>query len=193
MSKKIKINITLPESTEDITLDMYLKLEEIFKREDINDYDKENRAIKAVTGMRYDFIDRMKQTDREEILSIIQKALSTEGAKFTDRFEIDGIKFGFIPNLDKMLSKEWFDLKNYEKDTSKPERLMAIFFRPIVKDMGKLGYIIEEYKGTEKYHELMKRSPISAYKGAMVFFWNLANELQTCTLQYLANQELAKE
>ena len=44
---------------------MYLKLEEIFKREDINDYDK-NRAIKAVTGMRYDFIDRMKQTDREK-------------------------------------------------------------------------------------------------------------------------------
>ena len=66
MSKKIKINITLPESTEDITLDMYLKLEDIFKREDINDYDKENRAIKAVTGMRYDLIDRMKQKDREE-------------------------------------------------------------------------------------------------------------------------------
>lgn len=193
MKQKLNVKITLPESTDDITLEMYLKLESIFNREDLSEYEIENRAIKAVTGMRYNLIEKIKQSDREEILAIIQKALSTEDAEFKDRFELDGITFGFIPNFDKIASKEWFDLKNYESKPDKAHRLMSILFRPIVKDMGRLGYLIEEYNGTEKYGDIMKRSPISAYKGAMVFFWSLANELQTHTLLLTASQELAKE
>jgi len=193
MKEKLNIQITMPETTDDITLEMYLKLEAIFKRTDLGEYEIENRAIKAVTGMRYNLIEKIKISDREEILNLIQKALSTEGAEFKDRFDINGITFGFIPNLEKMVSKEWFDLKDYESKPDKANRLMAILFRPIVKDMGKMGYLIEEYKGTSKYGDLMKKTPISAYKGAMVFFWNLAKELETHTLLHIAKQELAKE
>lgn len=193
MKQTIKLKVKLPESQEDISLDMYLKLDKLFKREDLDEYSIENRAIKIVTGLKYNHIEMMKQKDRVQILSIIQKALKTEESEFNPKFELNGITFGFIPNLDKIQAKEFFDIKKYESKPEQANRLMSVLYRPIVKDMGKLGYIIEEYKGTSKYSELMKQSPISAYKSAMVFFWTLANDLQVSTLQYIAERELARE
>ena len=70
---------------------------------------------------------------------------------------------------------------------------MAVLYRPIKQKIND-KYLIEEYKGTYSYAEKMKHMPMHIVLGAIVFFYNLTNELLTCTLNYLETQlEMGKE
>jgi hypothetical protein len=132
--------------------------------------------------------------DFASLLSDIDKALEQD-CKFKNRFFIDDIEFGFIPNLQKITSGEFFDLQAYSKEVDEGKgipietlnSLMAILFRPVKKKDKLDNYAIKNYKGTERYGELMKRTPMNIVKGALVFFWSLSRELQKditrCTLE----------
>jgi hypothetical protein len=60
---------------------------------------------------------------------------------------------------------------------------MAILFRPI-RNKAHGRYEIESYKGTAEYAERMKSMPLNIANGALVFFLNLASELEDYTLRY---------
>jgi hypothetical protein len=55
---------------------------------------------------------------------------------------------------------------------------MAILFRPIKNEDSLKNYVIENYAGTTEYAEIMKGTPINIVNGALLFFCNLAKELQ---------------
>ena len=145
----------------------------------------------------------MNDNDYKDILLQIEKALESE-VGFKNKFTLDGIEFGFIPNFDKMTAGENGDLKEYLKDFDPSlfsedkeslsdimkqirmsaelyenmHRAMAILFRPIAgKDMFG-NYMIENYNGTEATAELMKQAPLNIVKGALVFFSSLAKDLR---------------
>jgi len=61
---------------------------------------------------------------------------------------------------------------------------MAVMYRPIKKQHKEL-YSIEKYRGTDKYSEVMRNAPTSAYIGATVFFYNLLNELLSVMPDYI--------
>ena len=99
----------------------------------------------------------------------------------------DSITFGFIPKLDDITLGEFVDLDNYIGDWDQMHKAMSVLYRPITfrkKDL----YLIEEYKGTDKYAEIMKDSPVNVALGAIVFFYRLGNVLSS----YLADS-LTKE
>jgi len=99
----------------------------------------------------------------------------------------DSITFGFIPKLDDITLGEFVDLDNYIGDWNQMHKAMSVLYRPITfrkKDL----YLIEEYKGTDKYAEIMKDSPVNVALGAIVFFYRLGNVLSS----YLADS-LTKE
>ncbi|HTG54622.1 MAG TPA: hypothetical protein VL943_00040, partial [Niabella sp.] len=66
-----------------------------------------------------------------------------------------------------------------------------ILFRPIKESSGE-SYLIMPYDGSEQYAEMMKDMPLNCVNGALVFFYNLANELQKATEKFLT-QELQRE
>jgi hypothetical protein len=119
----------------------------------------------------------------EQLIKDIDKALDEE-TPFKDRFVINELPFGFIPNFDKITAGEFFDLNKYgsEIDEGKgipPDtlhNLMAVLFRPINKSR-KEAYSIIDYNGTEKYAEVMKQMKMNIVNGALVFFCNLSSEL----------------
>lgn len=185
------MKILLPENIEDITLEVFQKYTKLLEREDLDAYQFNKRKVSIFTGIKYKNLDGINNLDFEDILKHIDNALNVD-AKFKDRFSINGIEFGFIPNFDKMTTKEFVDLSLYPvSDIDTYHKLIAILFRPIKKVDGIGNYKIKNYNGTSKYSELMKQTPMSIVNGALVFFYSLAKELQKSTQKYI-NQELAK-
>lgn len=178
------MKLIIPEHLGDISLfqyQRYMALE-----------DKQNLPYKIhiFTDLPLDYCRSIKILDAKRIGASIDKALqfSTE---FQHRFKIKNIEFGFIPNLDKMTFAEYTDLQNYANDAENLHRLMAILFRPIYKKDGE-RYSIMPYNGTEEYAQIMLHTPMNIVNGALVFFWNLTNELSSSTQRYLT-EELLRE
>ena len=126
----MKQTIKLPENSKDITLYQYQKLVELLSREDLDKHNLDNRKLHLFTGMKIIDIDLIAQKDREEMLNQIEIALN-EPFEFQQRFFIDEVEFGFIPNLDKITGAEYFDLSKYGESLETLHNLMAILFRPI--------------------------------------------------------------
>lgn len=183
------MQITLPENISEITLGQFLKYEELITR-DMDIYNFNKRKLELFTNIPFKQLDNIKQVDSERLLNQIDIALTTE-AEFTPTFTMHDIKFGFIPNLDRITLAEYADMAKHGVDKDSLHNLMAVLFRPIKKEIGD-KYDIMPYAGTSEYAELMKDMPLNCVNGALVFFYNLANELQTATQRYLS-EELRRE
>lgn len=185
------MKIVLPENISEITLEQFQKYSVLLERKDLDDFQLKKRKVSIFTGIKYKDLDNINQSDFDEILEQIDISLNVD-AEFKDRFEMNGIEFGFIPNFDKMTTKEFVDLSLYPvSEIETYHKLMAILFRP-VKNKDPFGsYKIKNYNGTENYAETMKQTPMNIVNGALVFFCNLASELQKSTERYI-HQELKK-
>jgi hypothetical protein len=175
------MKILLPENSNDITLGQYQKYTELLQN-DLGVYQTDIRKIQIFTDLKVNEITNLAEKDREEILEQIEKALN-EPTNFYNRFKIEDMEFGFIPNLDKITAGEFFDLSKYGVEIETLHNLMAVLFRPIV-DKTLSDYAIAEYTGTESMASLMKQMPMSVVNGALFFFLNLSTELLSYTQRY---------
>ncbi len=107
--------------------------------------------------------------------------------KFQQTFKIEGIEFGFIPNLEEISFGEYVDLENHLQSWDSFNKAMAVMYRPIKKRI-KDKYEIHEYTGTKEYQDLMQYAPLDVCIAASVFFYNLSSELLKATLNYLEKQ-----
>jgi len=183
------MKITLPENIGEITLNQFLKYEELLER-DLDSLNFNKRKISIFTGIPFNQVQHIKAVDAERILNQVDKALGTE-AVFQNTFTMGDLEFGFIPDFDKITLDEYADLTTYGVDKSTLHNLMSVLFRPIINKNGE-RYEIMSYDGTEQYAEMMKEMPLNIVNGALVFFWNLANELQEATQRYLS-EELVRD
>lgn len=183
------MKIDLPENISEITLGQFLKYEELEAR-GLDAHNFNRRKIAMFTGISFKDTAFIKNNDYERILNQINTALSTD-VEFKDRFTMHGIEFGFVPDLDKITLGEYADLTAYRADKENLHKLMAVLFRPIINNNVD-RYSIMAYNGTEEYANMMLGMPLNCVNGALVFFYNLANELQTATQRYLT-EELLKE
>jgi hypothetical protein len=116
----------------------------------------------------------------EEETPLIRKFTMTG----TDGASID---FGFIPDLENMTFGEYVDLDNFINNWESMHKAMAVLYRPITFEKND-KYLIEEYKGDDRYWEVMKDAPVNVALGAMVFFYRLGKKLSKYTLLYLQQQ-----
>tara|TARA_R110002073_G_scaffold66937_1_gene166865 strand:+ start:193 stop:810 length:618 start_codon:yes stop_codon:yes gene_type:complete len=174
------IKIQLPEDLSDITLEQSQKYISISGRDNLSDLDKTKKIVKLFTGLKTVEVDNMSIGDYESVILHIVSALNTE-ADFSSRFKLNGIEFGFIPNLDEITAGEYIDLTSSGTNPDSLHKTMAILFRPITSTDGFGSYEIEPYTASTKHQELMKKAPMNAVNGMMVFFCLLLKELQECT------------
>jgi len=170
------MKIELAENQKEITLDQYQKFNK--------------RKVKIFTGLTYREISAIGKTELDDLLNTIDAGLNTE-VKFQPTFEMNEVEFGFIPNFDDIKAKEYFDLSTYDTTPETLHKLMAILFRPIKNKLDG-EYEIINYQGTKEWAEVMRQVPLNIVNGALVFFYNLANDLEIYTLRFTA-QERAKE
>ena len=149
--------------------------------------------IQAITGLKRDDIRKIDVTQIEKIVTAYANGLKNDEKVFKQFIEIDGIKFGFHPNLKSMTFGEWLDLSELSKNFPHqlPE-LMCILYRPVTAEIN-MQYKIEDYDSDVhlKYAPQMRKMNLANVNAALLFFSTLKNDLVSNTPAYL-EQELER-
>lgn len=184
----MKIELTIPTTLNDIKLVQYQKFLSIAKDNEESEF-LQQKMVQLFCGIDLKDVAQIRYKDVAEITANINNLFTKENV-FIQRFKMGGVEFGFIPNLDEMSTGEYMDLDTYITDWDTMHNAMAVLYRPITNKMGN-KYQIEEYKGSITYADVMRHAPLDVVLGAMVFFYNLGNDLLKSTVNYLeGNQEV---
>lgn len=193
----MEINITIPESWQDVTIQQYLKFYNAMKPYDgAEEYTTKIVEVAAYYLCNIDANTLNKlpiDTFNEIAKSIMDLILSGKKQELVKSFVLGDVKYGFINNLDQMTYGEYVDLVTYSKDSYENAALLcSILYRPILEE-NKGTYKIEDYKGTnENQIELFyQKLTMDVVFGALAFFLNLQTDLSNSTLTYTI-QEMQK-
>jgi len=136
----------------------------------------------------------------EEISYISNYILSNlpkqDKVKFVDRFELDGVHYGFFPDWKDLTFAEFIDMDTIS--SKKPEELLdmlhilaAIMYRPIVEEVSEHNFKIEKYDlvTLKTRSELFKKKlDVSVILGAQFFFIKFAKRFLNFTPLYSATK-----
>ena len=180
----MKANITIPDNLNEISIGQYQKFLTVtdgLEGEFLN-----QRTVEIFTQTPFNRVILMSHKDVKEIANSMFRLLNDK-VEFQHRFKIQGVEFGFMPDMEEMTSAEFADLSKYIGDWQTMHRAMAVMFRPITQER-KECYEIAEYNGTKDFGDLMKFAPLGIAMGAMVFFYNLVNDLLNITQRYILEE-----
>jgi len=184
----MKIELTIPTTLNDIKLAQYQKFLKVVEENEEGEF-VQQKMVQLFCGIDLKDVASIRYKDVAEITANINNLFTKEN-HFIQRFKMGGVEFGFIPNLDEMTTGEYMDLDSYITDWNTMHNAMAVLYRPITNKLGN-KYQIEEYKGSVTYADVMRHAPLDVVLGAMVFFYNLGNDLLKSTINYLEkNQEV---
>lgn len=180
----MKVKIDIPDSLSEITLDKYQKYLKIQE----NNTDETFLAIKMIEiflGLRGDTIMKIKAKSIKDITLVLTE-MFTEKPELVKEFKMNGIDYGFIPNLEDMTFGEYVDLDTFIGDANNLHRAMAVLYRPIIRKT-KDKYLIQEYEADD--NEIMKDMPMNAVLSSILFFYHLGMDLSKTMLSYLQEEE----
>lgn len=183
----MKVTLTIPESYKDITVNQYQKWHKIVNENDPSDF-VNLKTIEIFCQVNN--VHLLPVNEVEEAIKHINRVFETM-PKLVQRFKLNGVEFGLIPNFDEMSFGEYVDINSYIDNVDDFHKALAVLYRPIkskVKDL----YEIEDYKGSDVWAEQMKYAPLDTILGAKVFFYDLANELLQVTINSLEELPLAE-
>jgi hypothetical protein len=185
----MEVQINVPSTLNEIPLKHYQDFLNVQK----NSSDEEFVAQKMVEifcGIRLVEVAKIKLTSLNELIAHFTQ-LFNQVPKFTPKFKIGDIEFGFIPELEEITFGEYVDLDSHLQSWDKFHRAMAVLYRPIKKRIGD-KYEIAEYNPNKDMEELMQHAPLDVCIAASVFFLTLESDLLQATLNYLET-EMKKE
>lgn len=182
---KQEITLKVPTSWEAVTLKDYLAL-----RKDMETYADDNEAVTACLfhHLCHFPVAYLNQMDIDTYINIKKdlEGFFNKADHPLKRFiTIDGVEYGFEPNLSNMAYGAYVDISKYETVgvDAKWAEIMSILYRPVVKKAGAL-YDIKTYDG-ELYPEKFMDVSMDVHFGALFFFKNLLEDLQKDTLNSL--------
>ena len=180
----MRVEINVPDSLSEIRLEQYQKFVKLYD----GDVTEEFLALKMLEifcGVKLSDAYQLRFKDVDAVVSILTQTLEGK-PQLVRRFKMDGVEYGFIPNLDDMTFGEYIDLDTYIGDWQNIHRAMAVLYRPI---KGKYGekYNIVPYEVIDA--EVMKKMPMDAVISSVLFFYRLGIDLSKATTNYLDQEE----
>jgi len=179
----MKVTIKVPESLSEITLGQYQKWLKISDKNKDDNFLKQ-KMIEIFCNIPLKNVLQIKATDINTIANSINN-LFKEEPKFIDRFNHNGLEFGFIPKLDDMSFGEYIDLDTYLPEWQSMHKAINVLYRPVTVTR-KDKYLIEDYENSNKYD--MKKVKLDIVFSSIVFFYHLKKELLNCIMSYLQKQ-----
>jgi len=182
------MKIQVPTHINDITLEQYQR----FALINTEEQDKEFfmfKTIEIFCGVDIALVSKMRLKDAESISNEVLEVLQ-QNVPFTNKFELEGVKYGFIPDLQAISLGEFIDLEEGLSKDKDFHKAASVMFRPIVKEFGEL-YTIDGYEASTEAHHVMKQAPVGIISAAIVFFYNIAKELLKAS-QDFSSQEKAE-
>ena len=180
----MKIEINVPTSLNEVTLGQYQKFLKIAENNPEGSF-LEAKMIEIFCGIPLSESYKLKMSSAAAIVDILNELLS-QTPKHLERFKMNDIEFGFVPDLDELSLGEYIDLDNNVSKWEQMHIAMNVLYRPIkTSKVGK--YNIEEYDINDP--EKMKDMPLGAAIGSVFFFLDLGLELSKHTIHSSANQK----
>jgi len=174
---KQEIKIEVPTKWSAVTLKKYLAL-----RKDLDTYAGEEEAITACLFHHLcDFpLEYIQQLNIDTYIAIRQDLINffnNVDLPIQKFIQIDGIEYGFEPDLSRMAYGAYVDISKYEtfEINEKWAEIMSILYRPVIKKTGKL-YDIKSYDGTIDGDKFMD-VPMDIHFGTLFFLKTLLKDL----------------
>ena len=177
IKKKGKVKeFELISSWEDVTLEKWLQLVNSIEGTKTQEAEA---TIAALSTIPKQLVKELPLSDVVVIMSKIAELQQKQNSSLKRIIEIDGIEYGFHPDLSEITLGEFADIETFIKnDIEKhlPE-LMAVLYRPI-KEKKNDVYIIEAYDGNISIRaEEMKKMSAEQVQSALRFFFALGKGL----------------
>lgn len=184
-----KLTITVPKDYSAINLKQYLNF-----REELENYKDDPEALEVILfhyicGVAPELVNKIDTEVYGKIRADLNSFMSKTDYPLQRFITIDGVEYGFEPNLSKMSYGAYLDIAKYDTITIDKNwaNIMDILYRPVTKKVGLL-YEIAPYSAQineEKWYSV----GMDIHFGALFFFYNLLNDLQSSTQKSLMEQE----
>lgn len=170
---------------EEVTIEMY---------QELNNIQSENEAtlfIERVAVLADCDPEEIRQMSISKFRELQQKLtfLQEEVPAVVDtKLEVDGVKYGMIPQLNFITAGEWIDAENWKDQPIDNIHLYAaLLYRPITKENPDGTYEIEPHKSQgfiERSELFKKRLSITNIHGTVLFFSTLGIQLMPILAEY---------
>jgi len=179
----MKIEINVPTSLSEVTLGQYQKFLKIAEDNPEGNF-LNAKMIEIFCGIPLSDSYKLKMSSVTAIIDILNELLS-QTPKRVEQFTMNGVQYGFIPDLDEMSLGEYVDLDGSASDWNNMHIAMNVLYRKIkIKKSGKYNIVDYNVENPEK----MKDMPLDAAIGSLFFFYNLGMELSKHTILSSSNQ-----
>jgi hypothetical protein len=182
------MRVVIPTDLKEIKLSQYLRYLKVLKD---NQDDETFVCIQMVAifcNLSVADVMKIPVNDFAEIVENLAKVLDQKPER-VKTFKMDGVEYGFIPNLDKMTIGEYGTIDSLLGSDENLALLMSVLYRPITKKISPF-YQIEPYDGDESKAELFKDVTMDVVTGSILFFWNLSKELLNNILSHLESKSM---
>ena len=161
----MKVEINVPDNLSEIRLEQYQKFVKLYTGEVTEEF-LALKMLEIFCGVKLSEAYQMRFKDVDGVVDLLSTLLN-EKPNLIQRFTMNGVEYGFIPNLDDMSFGEYIDLDTYIGDWQNIHRAMAVLYRPI-KDKKGERYNIVQYEIVDA--EVYKQMPLDAVISSVLFF-----------------------
>ena len=172
----------------DVTLEKWLQIIDIKGESKTKEAEE---TIAALTDMPKQLIKELSIKDVAVIMGKVAEMQANENSSLKRIVEIEGVEYGFHPDLDEITLGEYADLETMIKngvEGNMPE-LMSILYRPVTEKGDNGVYTIAAYDGKISIRaEEMKKMSAEQVESALRFFFAFVTELLKILPSYLMEQ-----
>lgn len=186
---KKEIQIVVPKDWSAITLEKYLKLSR-----DLKVYGESEEGYTAclmhhLCGLDANYLHQLDTETFGKIKDDLVSFMKYTQLPLKRLIKIDGVDYGFEPNLSKIAYGAYLDITQYDtfEINDNWAKIMSILYRPVVKKQGEI-YSIKDYDGTIDGDKFLK-VPMDVQWGALFFFVRLLTGLPSVILKSLMDTE----
>ena len=185
-----ELTLNIPTSYGDISLKKWMELQTEMENYKDNDEALNALILYHLCGLDPLYMNGLDMQSYAEIKLELDKFLTNTELPLQKIINIDGIEYGFEPNLSQMTYGAYADIIAFKELTIDDNwaKIMSILYRPIVNKKGDM-YSIESYKGIideEKWLEV----GMDVHFGCLFFFVNLLMDLLKGILNSTMQMEL---
>jgi len=188
MVKELTLNI--PTDYSGITLKKWLELQK-----ELENYSDNEQAMNALIlyhlcGLDVEWVDKLDIQSYNLLTNELNGFLNNTKLPLQKIINIDGIEYGFEPNLSQMTYGAFVDITKFEVFTIDKNwsKIMNILYRPIVKKQGDM-YTIKPYEIDEDDSKWLSVG-MDIHFGALFFFVNLSIDLLNSILKSTMETEV---
>lgn len=185
-----EITLSIPQSYSDIKLNKWLELQK-----EMDNYKDDQDAVNALIlyhlcGLDIKWIGGLEIGAYESIIADLNKFLNNTDLPLHQFVTIDGVEYGFEPNLSQMSYGAFVDITKFENFTIDKnwQKIMNILYRPVIKKQGDM-YQISPYVPNNEDSKWLNVT-MDIHFGALFFFLHLSIDLFNSTLKSMKVETL---